>query len=360
MIEWFKNTITSINLDSLLKLFDFQIAICVLLIFIIFRSLFSRVIIKIYYKLIKSNKNPKESTMYKPFNIFFILLGIFCMINILPTSAFLLSILNQIFAAIAIYFLTKAITTLITEDSIIGKHYFKNSKNTAVNRFICKIVRFVIWLIAFVISATILGFDLSIFSGLVAGLGIASAGAALAAQDIVKSILSGMAILSDKPFVIGDWIEVDKYQGTVIDITFRSTRIKSYDNSVVTIPNSTITSNYVVNWNRLTSRRFDCILNLALETPTEKIKKVIKELKVVLQNDPKVIKETVEVTLNAISSSSCDVKIYLYVRDADYRKFLQAKQELLCSILNVFEKENIDLAYPTQTLYVKRKEEVEV
>lgn len=355
MIEGLKNALTSINLDSLLKLFDFQIAICVLLIFVIFRSLFSKIIIKIYYKLIKSNKNPKESTMYKPLNIFFILLGIFCMINILPTSKFLLSILNQLFAVVAIYFVTKAISTLITEDSVIGKRYFKNSKNTAVNKFVCKIARFILWFISFVISATVLGFDLSIFSGLVAGLGIASAGAALAAQDIVKSILSGMAILSDKPFVIGDWIEVDKYQGTVIDITFRSTRIKSYDNSVITIPNSTITSNYVVNWNRLTSRRLDCILNLSLDTTSEKIKKVVKELKLVLQNDPKVIKETVEVVFNAISPTSCELKIYLYVRESEYAKFLQAKQEILCSILNVFEKENIDLAYPTQTLYLKER-----
>ena len=355
MIEGLKNALTSINLDSLLKLFDFQIAICVLLIFVIFRSLFSKIIIKIYYKLIKSNKNPKESTMYKPLNIFFILLGIFCMINILPTSKFLLSILNQLFAVVAIYFVTKAISTLITEDSVIGKRYFKNSKNTAVNKFVCKIARFILWFISFVISATVLGFDLSIFSGLVAGLGIASAGAALAAQDIVKSILSGMAILSDKPFVIGDWIEVDKYQGTVIDITFRSTRIKSYDNSVITVPNSTITSNYVVNWNRLTSRRLDCILNLSLDTTSEKIKKVVKELKLVLQNDPKVIKETVEVVFNAISPTSCELKIYLYVRESEYAKFLQAKQEILCSILNVFEKENIDLAYPTQTLYLKER-----
>ena len=358
MIEWFKGVLTTINLDSLLKLFDFQIAICVLLIFVIFRGLFSRIIIKVYYKLIKSNKNAKESTMYKPFNIFFILLGVFCMINILPTSTFLLSILNQLFAVVAIYFATKAISTLITEDSFIGKRYFKNSTNTAVNKFVCKIARFILWFVAFVISTNILGFDLEVFSGLVAGLGIASAGAALAAQDIVKSILSGMAILADKPFVIGDWIEVDKYQGTVIDITFRSTRIKSYDNSVVTVPNSTITSNYVVNWNRLTSRRFDCVLNLSLDTNSEKIRKVIKELKLILQNDPKVIKETVQVTFNAISPASCEVKIYLYVREADYAKFLQAKQDILCNILNVFERENIDLAYPTQTLYVKRKDEL--
>lgn len=282
------------------------------------------------------------------------------MINILPTSKQILYNLNTIFSVVVIFFITKAIATLITQDSIIGKKVFKNSKNTAVNRFICQLLRAVLWLIAFIISATRLEFDLSIFSGLIAGLGIASAGAALAAQDIVKSILSGMAILSDKPFVIGDWIEVDQFQGTVIDITFRSTRIKAYNNAVVTIPNSTITSNYVVNWNRLTSRRVDTILKLSLDTPSDKMKKIVKEIKLVLQNNPKVIKETVEVNFFDITPTSCDIKIYLYVREAEYNNYLQVKQELLCNLLYLFEKENIELAYPTQTLFVKRKEEAEV
>ena len=355
-----KQMITSIDLDNLLKIFDLQIAIGALLFFILLRGVLTRLVIKMYYKFIKVKKNPKESSMYKPLNLFFILLGVFCMINILPTSKQILYHMNSIFSVIVIYFITKGLSTLITEESILGKKILKQPKNTAVNKLVCVTAKCILWIIAIVIACTILGFNLSVFSGWVAGLGFVSAAVALAAQDMVKSILSGMTILTDKPFVIGDWIEVDKFQGTVIDITFRSTRIKSYDNSVITIPNSTITSNYVVNWNRLTSRRFDCVLNLSLETESEKIKKIIKEIKVMLQNDPKVIKETVEVTLNAISSSSSDIKIFLYVREAEYSKFLQAKQDILCNLLYLFEKENVDLAYPTQTLYVKRKDDVEV
>ena len=354
-----KQMITSIDLDNLLKIFDIQIAIGVLLFFVLFRKILASLLIKIYYAIIKSNKNTKESTMYKPLNNFFVLLGIFCMIKILPTNHDLLVLMDGAFSVVIIYFITKAISTLITEDSILGKRVFKNSKNTAVNRFICVFAKIVLWLVAFLIVLAKLGIDVTIFSGLFAGLGVASAAAALAAQDMVKSILSGIAILTDKPFVIGDWIEVDKYQGTVIDITFRSTRIKSYDNSVVTIPNSTITSNYVVNWNRLTSRRFDCMLNLALDTPSDKIQKIVKELKVVLQNDPNVIKETVEVNLHEITSTSCNIKIFLYVREAEYAKFLKAKQTMLCNMLYLFEKENVELAYPTQNIYVKRKEQIE-
>lgn len=354
-----KQMITSIDLDSLLKLFDLQIAIGVLLFFILLRKALSTLVIKIYYKLTKTKKIPKESTMFKTLNTFFVLLGIFCMINILPTSNEILVLMDGFFYLALIYFVTKAISSLLSEDSVLGQILLKKTKNTAVNKFIFIFAKIVLWLAAFLIVIEKLGFDISIFSGLFAGLGVASAAAALAAQDMVKSILSGIAILTDKPFVIGDWIEVDKYQGTVIDITFRSTRIKSYDNSVVTIPNSTITSNYVVNWNRLTSRRLDCMLNLALDTTSDKIQKMVKEIKLVLENDPNVIEETVQVNLHEITNTSCNIKIYLYVREADYAKFLKAKQTMLCNILHLFEKENIELAYPTQNVYLKRKDEVE-
>ena len=355
MIDKMLDLIHSINVESLLKFFDSQMAIGLFLFFTIFRGVFSRLVIRFYYMIIKKDKSPKESSMYKPLNIFFVLLGIFCMINMLPTNQKALDLMNQTFSVVVIFYITKALSTLITEDSVLGKKYFKKSKNPAVDKFVCNILRVCLWIVFALVAATRLGFDLSVFSGLVAGLGIASAGAALAAQDMVKSILSGIAILSDKPFVIGDWIEVDQFQGTVIDITFRSTRIKSYNNAVITIPNSTITSNYVVNWNRLTSRRFDCVLNLTLDTPSEKIKKIVKEIKLMLQNDPKVIKETVEVTLNEIASSSCNVKIFLYVREAEYAKFLHAKQDILCNLLYLFEKENVELAYPTQTLFVRER-----
>lgn len=359
MVE-LKQMIASIDLDNLLKIFDLQIAIGVLLFFVVFRSVFSRLAIKLYYQIVKHDKNPKDSQMYKPLNLFFILLGVFCMINILPTSKEILSVMNDIFLVVVIFFITKAISTLFTVDSTLGKKYFNKSQNIAVNKFTCKMARVVLWIIFFFIAAHQLGFNLSWLSGLAAGLGVVSAAITFAAQDMVKSILSGIAILTDKPFVIGDWIEMDQFQGNVIDITFRSTRIKAYNNAVVTIPNSTITSNYVVNWNRLTSRRVDLILKLSLDTPSDKMRKIVKEIKLVLQNNPKVIKETVEVNFFDITPTSCDIKVYLYIREATYNNYLQAKQELLCSLLYLFEKENIELAYPTQTLFVKRKDELGV
>ena len=350
-----KQLIANVDLNKLLQVFDIQIAIAVLLVFIVFRSVFSRIILTVALKISKSKKDPKDSVMYKPLNTFFILLGFYLMIKILPVNAQFLYYMTIAFKIVVTYYITRIITTLVHPESFLMKKMIKpNSSDKSINRFVCSLLRGIIWIISGCIILTEMGFDITKFNGLVAGLGIGSAALALAAQDMVKSMLSDAAILTDKPFVIGDWIEVGNFQGTVIDITFRSTRIKAFNNAVVTIPNSTITSEYVINWNRLTSRRFDAVMNISLETPVEKLKTIIKEFKFVLQNDPMVIKETVEVTLNEIGAHSSDIKIFLYVREANYSKFLKAKQDILCELLEVVEKENVELAYPTQTLYVKK------
>lgn len=142
-----KQMITSIDLDNLLKIFDIQISIAILVFFILFRGIFSRVLIKLYYMLTRSKKNPKDSSMYKPLNIFFVCLGIFLTINILPISKQVLYILNKIFKIIIIYYITKAVSTLITPESAWFKKVFKKSDNKAVDRFICKIIRAILWVI---------------------------------------------------------------------------------------------------------------------------------------------------------------------------------------------------------------------
>lgn len=360
-MEGIKEALNAIDINSLLTIFDIQIAIGIFIIFFVFRGLFSRLVIKIYHAITKSEKTTKESSMYKPLNKFFVFLGAWISANILPISTEPLFYINKFFKIIAIFFVFRAITSLINEESILFKTIFKEYKNKAVNNFFCKLIKVFLWMVFFVIAINEIGYDLKGFSALVTGLGIGSAAIALAAQDLVKSLLSGFVILTDKPFSIGDWVEIGTFQGTVIDITFRSTRIQSYNNSIITIPNSTVTAEYVTNWNKLPSRRFDCTLNLSLDTTSEKIKSIVKKLRVVLENNPEVKKDTVQVSLSQITAYSSDIKIFLYTKRTNYAEFLQVKQDLLCDILELVEKENIDLAYPTQTVYVKdnKKEEIE-
>lgn len=111
--------------------------------------------------------------------------------------------------------------------------------------FVLKIIRAIIYIIAGFIVITLLGFNLN---GLVAGLGIGGVIVTLAAQDTAKNLFGGLVIFLDKPFIVGDWIQMDKYEGTVEDITFRSTRVRTFENSVVNIPNSIISNSSIINW----------------------------------------------------------------------------------------------------------------
>ncbi len=342
------------QIAHIVKVFDIQIAIVIVLVVFFTKNIVSKIILNIFYKIFKIEKKPQESESYGTIKFIYVFIGIYLASKILPLEKEWLAIREALLHAAIVIFIAKIInTTILVKDSKLFKKVKTSSKNDTVNEFICKIARGVVWFITAYIIFLQLGYDLS---GLMTGLGIGTVIISLAAQDTVKSLLSGVTILTDKPFVIGDWISIGAYAGTVIDITFRSTRIRCSDNSIVTIPNSTITNDYIINWNKLKTRRFECILNIDRNTSTDKIKKVIKELKVVICSKDFVKSDTVYVGFNKISTYSSDIKIFLYVNETDYVKFLKLEEELNCEFLNVLEKENIDLVYPTETIHIKNQD----
>lgn len=346
---------TILNKQQILEfanIFYVQIAISIIVVFFIFRAVFAKTIIRMVNIILKRKEKASENPIYKTLKSFILFLGFYFAALILPLSTKLAYLINELFKIVVVLFITKVLTVIINKDSRIFKKVF-NSKNESVNSFFCKILRAVVWILSFVIIFKLLGFDLT---GLVAGLGVGSVIISLAAQDTVKSLLSGVTILTEKPFEIGDWIKVGLNQGTVLDITFKSTRIKAADNTIITIPNSMITEDCVINYNNLKTRRFDCMLNLHLDTTADEIKKLVEKIKLVLKNNPDVDPETVQVVFDAISAYSSDIRIFLYIKESEYVKYLKVKEKIYYDLLSLIDKENIELAYPTQTVYLAKNE----
>ena len=342
------------ELKNLIQVFDIQIAIVIILLVIFTRNFVAKLVLKAFDFIIKKKERPQNSEMYRPIKFMYIVMGIYLAVKILPVSKRLSIIMTSVLKSAIIVFVTNIInSTFFVKDSKIFNKKNKGRSET-VSNFICKIARFITWTIAiYIIIAVVLGFTQ--INGLVTGLGLGTVVISLAAQDTVKSLFSGITILGEKPFSIGDWIDVGTYAGTVIDISFRSTRIRCADNSIITIPNSVITSEYVINWNKLKSRRIDCILKLDMrDLNSEKIKNIIKELKVVICAKDYVQRDTVYVGFNRISDYSYDIKIFVYVTETNYEKYLKLEEDLNCEFLNVLAKENVELAYPTQTLNVSK------
>lgn len=179
---------------------------------------------------------------------------------------------------------------------------------------------------------------------------------ALAAQDIAKNLFGGIAIILDKPFTVGDWINTGKYEGTIEDITFRSTRIRTVDNSIVTIPNSTLSNEIIANWSKLEKRRMDISLRVPLETKSEDLERLTKKTEFMLKNNKHIIENSVQISINKINDDHIEISIFMYTDIVEYNEFLKFKQEINISILKVLESEKIKLAYPGRNVYVQKQE----
>ena len=349
------NLIKSVNVEYLIKYAEI---IIIILGFQIIGPIVSRIIISIVHKLMKSEKKATESGFYKPLKYLFYVLGFYISIYTLGTTKGIEKLADKALRIIVIVLLAKGIADSLNPDSpifnIINKNSKKENNNDALNLFLSKVLKTLVYIIMAFVVITEFGYDLS---GLAAGLGIASAAVALAAQDIVKSLIGGFTIITDRPFDIGDYIEIGGgvYTGTVVDITFRSTRLKVINNSIITIPNSLLVSEYIVNWNKLESRMIETNLRISLESTTEQINRCISKIITVLNTNDIVLEDTTEVHLDKIGEDCNNIFIRTYISITDYSKYLKAKDKILCDILDVLERENIELVYPTQTVYAKSR-----
>lgn len=168
----------------------------------------------------------------------------------------------------------------------------------------------------------------------------------------MENIINGTAIAIDKPFIVGDYIKIGNYEGTVIEVKFRCTRIRTPDDSVVTIQNSTIANAEIVNYSRRTKRRKDIILNLPLEIKSTDLERIKERLKEVLEMDEDVVKGSVRTFIETIETDGIKLKIYLYTNILDYDEFTEFETKMNLITIKVLETEGIKISYPGEKIYM--------
>ena len=162
-----------------------------------------------------------------------------------------------------------------------------------------------------------------------------------------------MAISSEKPFKIGDWVTIGTVSGTVVDIKFRSVKVKTADNTTVTILNSKVLNESIINYATIDSRKLDVILRLSLNTSSYQVEDLMNSLKNYLHNIEEVDKNNIQVFIDGIQTDAIVVKIMIYVNiDATY--FLNFKTETNLGIMKILESKGIKLAKPSTDVYLNR------
>lgn len=194
---------------------------------------------------------------------------------------------------------------------------------------------------------------------ILAGLSIGSLAVGFAAKDSIENLFGTFTVLMDKPFQLGDWITVGDIDGSVEEVGFRSTRVRTFYNSVITVPNSRFISAHVDNMGERLHRRVKTMLSLTYDTPPEKIEAFCEGVRELLRQHPYTRKDTFYVYLNAFAGSSVDVLLYAFLTTPDWGTELREKHRLYCDILRLAEKLEVDFAFPTQTIHVAKPEDLE-
>lgn len=346
--EMFKNL-------SLENIIDIGIGLAIIVIFKILSSSFAYILVKMFKFKVKDKKKIKQNGFYKPLKTFFALLGVYIGAMVLKLPADIFSTITKIFRICIIILTAKGFANLFDSSSEtftkIREKLHMDGTDTTVN-FFSKIAKGLIYIVAAFIVIAEFGYDLS---GLVTGLGISSVVIALAAQDVAKSILAGLSIISDRPFDIGDYIEVGSYAGTVEDITFRTTRIRDVNNQIVVLPNSFLTTTSIINATKREKRRYNLVLTLELNTPLEKVSSLTENIKMTLNTHPNVIKDNIRVYFDTISADGIDISINFYTDITDITDFLKFKEEINYALLEMINQAQIELAYPSQSIYLKKE-----
>lgn len=190
-------------------------------------------------------------------------------------------------------------------------------------------------------------------TALIAGLSIGGLAIALAAQETVKNLFGSMMIYADKPFKIGDMITIGSVTGTIEDIGFRSTRIRTLDTSLISIPNGNLMNETINNLGLRKKRRYNTAINIAYHTPPALVENFVEGLREIALTHPEVDKDEIYIHLNNLGPSSMDIIFVVFFNTNEWALELKWKEQIIHSIIELAASLGVQFAYPTTTMHIE-------
>lgn len=336
------------------------IALGILFIFLIFRKIFTKYVFSLLLKL--SRKAPTDFLSYiflsfeKPIRWLFIIIGIYVSASYFPYFNEKNELFQNIMSSSVIFMISWGLFNLASTSSLLLTKINK-TLNIEIDEilipFLSKAIRVIIVAIAFSIIAQEFGYEIS---GFVAGLGLGGLAFSLAAKDMLANLFGGIVIITEKPFSIGDWVKTPSVEGTVEDITFRSTKIRTFAQALVTVPNATLANENITNWSEMGKRQITFDLQVAHDTPKENLQNAVTRIEELLMGHPDIHQETIFVKFDKFMESGLGIFLYFFTKTTNWGEFLKAKENINFTILEILEEEKVQLAISSRRLYMETEQ----
>ena len=222
-------------------------------------------------------------------------------------------------------------------------------------------LQIMVWILAALMILQNLGYSVSgLLAGLLAGLGIGGLAVALAAQKTLSDVFGSIMLLVDRPFVAGDWIVSPdgEIEGVVESIGFRSTRIRTFEQTLVVIPNNRLAEFVIDNISSRPFRRVWITVGLTYETPSDLMREAVSRIEKLLRTHPEVSQEsTMLVRFNEIAENSLDIMVYYFTATTVWADYLRIREDVNLKIMEIVESLGLEMAFPTRTIHLSPEPE---
>ncbi|MDP7477120.1 MAG: mechanosensitive ion channel family protein [Candidatus Peribacteraceae bacterium] len=261
--------------------------------------------------------------------------------------------LNLVVDVLILVIIVSQVIKLIEEVfcMVLSAQLQKTNKDAVIPGIFRMAVRMVLWSIGFLLILSNAGVDIT---SLVAGLGIGGLAISLALQNILSDLFASFSIAIDKPFEIGDFIIVGEHKGTVKHIGMKTTRITALQGEEVVISNAELTTTRVQNYKKMQKRRIVFTFGCTYGAKADQMKKVSADVAKIIDDHD--FAEVDRVHFNNFGDSDLQFEAVYYMTTSDYVKYMDTQQDINIQLMKYFEENNLEMAYPTQTLYVKKEE----
>jgi MscS family membrane protein len=240
-------------------------------------------------------------------------------------------------------------SVVIGEAIVASEHLRTRSLDSQLIRLGTRLVGLVVATVILIRGGDELGFPAY---SIIAGLGVGGLAVALAAQSTIANLIGSLLITLEKPFRVGHIVRIGTSEGTVEDVGFRSTRIRTPDNSLVTIPSSAVVNTTVENLSLRTKRRQRFFLQLTYDTPSEKVEELVVRIRQLIIDHPLAEERTCQVRFNNFGESSLDILVLFHLQVEDYATELREREVVLLQIMDLVRDAGVEFAFPTRTLQV--------
>ncbi|CFW97048.1 Mechanosensitive ion channel MscS [Syntrophomonas zehnderi OL-4] len=331
------------------------IALVIFLPFYILSKWFTQGLFDLIYKISARTESELDDKLIlafkKPTRYLFLLVGLYLALIYLPLSPDIDVFISKVFRSGIVLLVAWGIYDLAGNNSFLSLEMKERLNiDDMLVPFFSKTFRFIIIALALVLIANEWHYNVN---GFIAGLGLGGLAFALAAKDALANIFGGIVIIMEKPFSIGDWVLSPSVEGIVEDITFRSTRFRTFDQALVTVPNSTLANEAITNWSRMGKRRVSFYLGLNYATPVDKIEKITQRIGAMLKAHPEIHEENILVSFEYFQDSKLDILVQYYTKTTIRGEHLRIKEEINLQIMKYLQEEGVSLAFPSRSVYIE-------